>query len=285
MREELDIPMPSMGPSYRVSRRREVMDPNTKRLAIIAGGIGGTLLLLVGGWSLTGRHHGGVPVVEADSRPLKVKPENPGGLQVAGQDESILSGSSTSDSQATLAPAPEVPALNALKAQEQQQQQQVAAAPPPMTAQPVSLNTAPPAETSQSFSSPPIAPAAPKPAVAMRQEAPVAPKPVEARPAPTKPVAVAKAAIVPAPVPSSGHHPQVQLAALPSEQAAMSEWERLEKKDPELFGGRKPSLIRVEHDGKVFWRLRTGGFADTTQASNFCERIKAKGAGCAVASF
>jgi hypothetical protein len=288
MREELDIPMPSMGPSYRVSRRREVMDPNTKRLAIIAGGIGGTLLLLVGGWSLTGRHHGGVPVVEADSRPLKVKPENPGGLQVAGQDESILSGNSTSDSQATLAPAPEVPALSALKAQEQQQQQVAAAPSPAMTAQPVSLNTAPPADTSQSFSSPPIASAAPRTAVTTRQEAPVASRPVDSRsaearavdsrPVPAKPVAMAKAT----PVPPSGRHPQVQLAALPSEQAAMSEWERLGKKDPELFGGRRPSVIRVEHDGKVFWRLRTGGFTDTAQASNFCERIKAKGAGCAV---
>ena len=188
MREDLDIPMPSMGPSYRVSRRREVMDPNTKRLAIIAGGIGGTLLLLVGGWSLTGRHHGGVPVVEANSRPLKVKPENPGGLQVAGQDESILSGNSTSNSQATLAPAPEVPALSALKAQEQQQQQVAAAPSPAMTAQPVSLNTAPPADTSQSFSSPPI-PAAPRTAVATRQEAPVASRPGlrRRRPGPWKP--------------------------------------------------------------------------------------------------
>ncbi|HEY2131961.1 MAG TPA: SPOR domain-containing protein [Acetobacteraceae bacterium] len=298
MREDLDIPMPSMGPSYRVSRRRDAMDPNTRRLAIIAGGIGGTLLLLVSGWSLTGRHHGGLPVVEADSRPLKVKPENPGGLQVSGQDESILSGSSTSDSQAALAPAPEVPALSALKAQEQQQQQQLAAAtPPPMAAQPVSLNTAQPAATSQTFSSPPIAPTAPKAAVATRQEAPVESKPVEskpvetrpaearamdARPAPAKPLAVAKVAAVP---PVSGRHPQVQLAALPSERAAMSEWERLEKRDPGLFGGRKPSVIRVAHDGKVFWRLRTGGFADMAQASIFCERIKAKGAGCAVASF
>jgi hypothetical protein len=35
----------------------------------------------------------------------------------------------------------------------------------------------------------------------------------------------------------------------------------------------------------VFWRLRTSGFSDTADAGSFCERMKAKGAGCAIASF
>jgi SPOR domain len=278
VREELDIPMPSMGPSYRVPRQRDTMDPNTKRLALIAGGIGGTLLLLVGGWSLVGRHHGGVPVVEADSGPLRVRPANPGGLQVAGQDESILGGSGAGDKQAALAPAPEVPALQALRAQERQ-----AAAPasPSMAAQPVSLNAV------QSAEAPPAdPPAAPAPPPAPKVAAPAAVRPSPAMDAKPVSTAAAKRGPVARPVaPVTGHGVQVQLAALASEQGAMLEWQRLAKKDPDLFGGRTPSVLRVEREGKVFWRLRTGGFTDLAQASNFCERIKSRGAGCSVASF
>ena len=277
MREELDIPMPSMGPSYRVSRKRDTMDANTKRLALIAGGIGGTLLLLVGGWSLVGRHHGGVPVVEADAGPLRVKPANPGGLQVAGQDESILGGNGQGDGQAALAPAPEVPALQALKAQERE----AAPASSPVAAQPVSLSSAQSAEAPQA--SPPVA-LAPPPAPKVAE--PEAVKPSLAMDA--KPISTAAAKPAPtarAVAPVTGRGLQVQLAALASEQGAMTEWQRLAKKDPDLFGGRTPNVLRVEREGKVFWRLRTGGFADVAQATSFCARIKSRGAGCSVASF
>jgi hypothetical protein len=253
------------------------MDPNTKRLALIAGGIGGTLLLLVGGWSLIARHHGGVPVVEADSGPLRVKPENPGGLQVAGQDESILGGSGQGNKQAALAPAPEVPALQALRAQERQA---AASASQSTAAQPVSLNAVQSAEAPPD--NPPAALAPPPAPVA----APIAVKPspaMDAKPISTAPAKPAPVARTVAPV--TGHGAQVQLAALASEQGAMMEWQRLAKKDPDLFGGRTPSVLRVEREGKVFWRLRTGGFTDLAQASSFCQRIKSRGAGCSVASF
>ena len=96
MGDELDIPMPRMAPappSYRVALSASRMDAATKRLAIIAAAIGAALLLLVGVWSLGGhRGAGGVPVVEADTRPLRSKPDQPGGMQVAGENETILSG-------------------------------------------------------------------------------------------------------------------------------------------------------------------------------------------------
>jgi hypothetical protein len=250
VRDELDIPMPAMGPaSYRTPRRRAGMDPNTRRLALIAGGIGGALVLLFSAWSFSGHHRGGVPVVEADSRPLRVKPENPGGMAVAGQDDAILSGQA--DDKTAMAPAPEVPAPQALKAEEQK-----AATPPPPAAPVITPAPAPVA--------PPVHAAAPP----------------EPKPAPARPAAVAKAA--PPPI---AHGPQVQLAAVGSEEAARFEWQRLARKLPGMLGGRKADVSRIEHDGKTFWRLRTGGFTTTAEATSFCDKAKAKGVGCAVASF
>jgi hypothetical protein len=238
------------------------MDPNTKRLALIAGGIAGSLLLLVGAWSLSGHHSGGVPVVEPDTRPLRVKPLNPGGLEVVGQEDAIISGA-TSGAEA-MAPPPESPAPRALKAQ------------PPVGAAPAA--SAPPA--------------AGPPAPALATPVAVAPPKVEP-PATVAPPAAAPvphtAVVAPAPVAkattSATSGALAQLAAVQSEQAALSEWQRLAKKMPELLANRRPAVVKAEHDGKVFWRLRTSGFADAAAAKAFCSEVRAKGGACSVASF
>jgi hypothetical protein len=77
----------------------------------------------------------------------------------------------------------------------------------------------------------------------------------------------------------------VQLAALPTQGAAETEWKRLSARIPALLNGRKPEFMKVERDGKVLWRLRLAGFDDIADATGFCEKLRAKGAGCAIASF
>jgi hypothetical protein len=72
----------------------------------------------------------------------------------------------------------------------------------------------------------------------------------------------------------------VQLAAVTSEQAALSEWSRLEKRMPDVLGGRRPAVVKTERDGKTFYRLRTGGFTDAAAARSWCEQIRAKGFSC-----
>jgi hypothetical protein len=238
------------GPVYRPVRRGQGMDPGTRRLALIAAGIGGTLLLVVGGYELGGSRHTGVPVIQADSSPLRVKPANPGGLQVAGAGEDVFSGGSDHE---TMAPPPEAPAPQALRAELKRDEKP---ATPTAPAQASAL-PAPPAP-------PTAAPAGPAANVAVA--------------GPARQVAAAT------PAAATGST-QVQLAAMDSEAAAKAEWDRLTRRMPDLLGKRQPAVERADHDGHTIWRLRTGGFTDIASATSFCERVRSKGAGCSIASF
>jgi len=101
------------GPAYRVPRGG--MDPATKRLALIAACLGGTLFVVLGAWSTLGGHSSRVvPVISAPAGPTRVKPANPGGLKVG--HELILGSGLSDDGTDTLAPAPEAPDPQALKA-------------------------------------------------------------------------------------------------------------------------------------------------------------------------
>ena len=221
--------------------RRPGMDRGTKALLATGAGLGGLLLAGVGGWALSGRHAAVVPVIEADSRPVRVKPDNPGGLQVAGADEQVTGGRGPKVQ--SLAPPAETPAAQALRAQMPPQ----AAVPPPAPALPA-------------------LPAAPPAAVVLQ------PAPLPA-PAPT--------ATRQAPAPAAGGT-LVQLAAVDSEGAAQTEWQRLAKRMPGLLGDRQPVVQKAERDGRALWRLRTGGFMDIAEATAFCARVRAKGGACSI---
>ena len=113
MPDDLQIPLaapPNTGrPSYRMDRPSRRLDAGTVRLLVFAGAALLVLLFAVGTWAWVGRRPAGIPVIEADSRPLRVKPDNPGGMQIAGADE-------PDDGAPSLAPAPEAPAPRALRA-------------------------------------------------------------------------------------------------------------------------------------------------------------------------
>lgn len=254
--------------AYRIPARGHGPDAGTRRLLIAAGGLAATLLLVIGAWSIRGHRGGAVPYVQADARPIRVKPDNPGGLQVAGQNDEIMSGDN--DPQAgKLAPAPEAPAPQALRAQEKAERV------PPTPASSIAAASS----SLPSAGSPPVA--ALLPAGSARQTTPFAAagSPGSGSTADRKPVSTR------APAPVQTGKVQVQLAAVASEDAAQAEWQRLSKRLPDLLGSRKPAVTKIEREGKPLWRVRTGGFADIADATAFCERVRQKGAGCSIASF
>ncbi len=265
-------------PSGADRQRREALrvGPGAGRLALIAGGIGGALVLIAGSWAVSGGGKGAVPVVNAPSGPIRIAPENRGGMQVAGMNDPILSGDFASH-EAALAPLPETPKPRALRTQIQAEGAN-------------SPERRHPPQQKKSEHAPVV-----NPEQATAPELLRAGKSVEE--------AVRRPTTAPAePVPSTGalgggraaHHARapvadgatrVQLAALSSEEAAKTEWKRMLKHMPELLAGRRPLFLRVEHDGHVFWRLRTGDFADHAKAAEFCAAVRSKGAECMVSSF
>jgi hypothetical protein len=250
------------------------MDPDTRRLMLFAGGLAGVLICLIGASTLLNHRSDTVPVVSADPRPIRVKPDNPGGMQINGAENDVFSGG-VDNGNSKLAAVAETPDPNGLKTAA------AAASPPPKPSITV------PAAT-QAATQPAIVTAPARPTV-VASAAPL--KPTQA--APAKPPAVtaatasaSHAAVAPASgTTTAGRAAMVQLAAVGSEQAARDEWQHLAKRMPELLNGREPNVLRVERDGHTYWRLRTTGFSDATQARAFCERMRAKGGGCAVADF
>ncbi len=186
-----------------------------------------------------------VPLIEADSRPIKVRPDDPGGLRVPNQDELIFERNRSGEIRpigGALAPEPEAPRIDALRAQ---------------VAQPT------PAPAPAPAAAPPQA-AAPEPVVS----APAAP---QAAPAPS------------GPAPAPGGTVRVQLGALTSEELARGEWDRLARRHADLLGAFRPQIVRFERAGQAtLYRLRTGGFADTGAARDFCEQAKARSIPCIV---
>ncbi len=239
--------------SWRPQRHAGWAGSQVKQVAVIAAGVVALLAVGVGGYTLGGRGPRAVPVVEADLRPLRVRPDNPGGMQVAGAEEQIMGGDGSAAE--AMAPPPENPAPQALRAQIKARQ------PVPEPAQAAEAPLPIPAPASPL----PIPPAAP--------------------PAPMVAAPVAAAPISPAAAPATSPPMQVQLAAMDSAAGASAEWLRLSKRAPDLLASRHPAILQVEHGGRTLYRLRTGGFADLAQATAFCSAMRAKGAACAIASF
>jgi len=97
-------------PMYRPSHDDGIgVDAGTMRLLYLAGFGGLAMLAGLAVYILAGHSNGGiVPVVQADQRPIRVKPENPGGMAVAPEEKP------SDPSQSRLTAGTEEPNLHAL---------------------------------------------------------------------------------------------------------------------------------------------------------------------------
>jgi len=211
---------------------------------------------------------GDVPLIQAPDTPYKVRPDDPGGLDVdTGSLTHAVAGGADPGSQIALDAMPEEPV--------------------PVTRAPERLRRGADNMPTQ------IEPIEDDDAV-KRPPTPIEKKPVPPEPAKPKPEAT-KAAPVPKPEPvkvapapkpapptpqAAGGSVTVQLGAFSSTATADQVWGKLAGRVPAL-GGLAKSVQSVESGGKTLYRLRASGIA-AAEASALCSKVQAAGEQCAV---
>lgn len=254
-------------PSWRPSQEKSAI---SGRMLAVAGGLIGVVALgAAATWGISRMGPRPVPVIEADPRPLKIRPDQPGGLVVPNQDQLVLEGAKqrrvaerSRTTVAQLDAGPEAPALDLLR-------QQVA---PPMPAvQAAAVMPPAPASPSLASAATPSALGAPTPPL---------PPPVATTIAVTTTVAAPATGAAALPAPIAGGRSHAQFGALNSEEAARAEWDRLIRRVPELSAF-QPRVVRLDREGQpTLWRLRAAGLADTAAARALCDTLRARGIAC-----
>jgi len=75
----------------------------------------------------------------------------------------------------------------------------------------------------------------------------------------------------------------VQVSAQKTEGEAQSSYRALQAKYPAVLGGREPSIRRADLGDKgVYYRAQVGPFASASEATSFCDNLKAAGGQCIV---
>ena len=239
-------------------------------------------------------HQMSAPVIHADDKPIKIKPQDRGGMDVPNQDKLIydrMAAKNGDPQPERLLPPPEAaqvppaPEPKAPPTPEPKAPQSAAPAPGQVPAP-----SAAPASPPPSITAPAPAVTAPALSKAPSASTAAAPMPAPVKPQPAPPPAAqpaAKPAPAPAPAPAAvaakaGGGWVVQLGSLPGETEAKNEWAHLKSAHHEL-ADLSPDIQRVDLGAKgVHWRVR-GGTLDEAQARVLCADLIKQGQGCIIA--
>lgn len=201
-----------------------------------------------------------VPLIRADERPTKVKPDHPGGMDVPDRDKLVYSEKPGGPTVERLLPGPEQPGPRPTYT------------PPP----PLPPQAAAPA---QPGTIQPVEPAA-KPTPPAQQQAAATPAPAKL---PAKPAAEPKFLAPEARAPVSTGGVRVQLGSLRTPDAAREEWARLKGEHPDVLGKLTAVAVKADLGEKgIYYRVQAGPLADAAAAEKLCETLKRRNLGCSI---
>ena len=252
-------------------RDEELSPPDRRRLPTVLLGIVAMVLFAGGLWFayVEGVRHpapvaqsGGVPLIRADTSPTKVKPEQPGGMKIPDQNDTIYSEKPGGPPVESLLPAPEQPMPRPLP-------------PPPVAVMPPPSPAAPPVAAAPAITLPtPPPPRASTTATAKPEPAP--------RRAPESRAADEARAILGRPARTGAV--RVRLASLRSPDAAREAWVRLKRDNPDLLGRLSAVAVRIDLGDKgIYYRVEAGPVADAAAAQRLCSELRRRKLGCILA--
>jgi hypothetical protein len=234
--------------------------PVVLTLAVMALFAGGVWFAYVQGTRQAGgaaQSASAVPLLRADERPTKVKPEQPGGMPMPDQNISLYNDKLAKSPVEKLLPPPEQPLPRP--------------APAKPTAAPQIVMPPPEAGTAE---------AGPRPAMPSAA-APQSAAPPAAQKAALAPPGAQKVALPPG-GPAAGTV-QVRLGSLPSPEAAREEWQRLKRQNGDLLGNLRANAVAVDLGEKgIYYRILAGPL-DEAAAERLCGEMKRRSLGCIIA--
>ncbi len=260
------------------------------------------LTVVVGGgaWYFYGQQLVGggdeAPLIRAAEGPVKVRPDNPGGMAVPDRDKLVYDRMQGLENQPVerLLPPPETPLAppgTETVGKTLEEMASVPAAAPPPTPEPAARPTTAEVLAARPPSPPPPAleAAVKKPIAAIKQKEAVKPKPPAAKPKAEKKAATPAAkpetlmARTAQPQKAPAKFYRVQLAAVRTPERAREEWARLQKKHSALLGLLSLSLTRADLGAKgIFYRLRAGPLATQSAARGLCRELAKRKVGCLI---
>lgn len=268
-------------------------------LAVVGGALGGA-----GYWFYNQgqpiQDDGNLPILLPDPSPIKIRPEDPGGMEVPHRETTVYDQLSDVDPDATVVlqelpdmpRAPEVTAAPVIPESEKPIADE--SAPQDTGTSMATGDNATDAEPDEPASSSAVetesvvaAPEINEPALTDAQKA------VEAAENRASETAAEKVAQAPkaAPVPTeqsdaatvSEDAYRVQLASVREESGATSEWKRLSSKNKDLLDNLQMFVQRTEIEGKgIFYRLQAGPLSDAAAAEKLCADLKERSVGCLI---
>lgn len=249
-----------------------------------------------------------IPLITADGGPTKVRPADPGGMDIPNQDRAIFRQLAQSGADARierLKPDEERPIENLLLTIKPPATPRSSPVEGDGSAGDMDRTAAPETGTGAALPGPDQLPRVPPEEKAVPEPPPGSLAVTKPKSLPSSPLLSTGQTMPPPPPPapperkrytkaqeqiastgkgeSAGGRYRVQVASVTSAPRARQAWAKLSEDHPELFSGLQQSVVKTDLGAKGTWyRVVAGPFASASAATAFCDRAKKRRLGCLI---